>query len=54
MADKTGNPLALYFFYLIHRYRGLVVEWMLTFYNAFTETGATKTMKTNQMAELKQ
>jgi len=23
-------------------------------YNAFTETGATQTMKTNQMAELKQ
>ena len=25
-----------------------------SFYSAFTETGATQTMKTNQMAELKQ
>jgi hypothetical protein len=26
----------------------------ILYYSAFTETGATQTMKTNQMAELKQ
>ena len=27
---------------------------LFTFYSTFTETGATQTMKTNQMVELKQ
>ena len=34
----------------------VILPWLVspcTFYSAFTETGATQTMKTNQMAELK-
>ena len=30
------------------------MQTLRNFYSAFTETGATQTMKTNQMAELKQ
>jgi len=34
--------------------QALVPRLCRGFYSAFTETGATQTMKTNQMAELKQ
>ena len=32
----------------------IIDQAVQTFHSAFTETGATQTMKTNQMAELKQ
>ena len=32
----------------------VITRFLIQLYSAFTETGATQTMKTNQMAELKQ